>query len=607
MEKVLLFLVAAALMAPSASAQLKVSASPNVARPETREMPAPKQETAQMRTPGTPVAKALSWTYTFPAYYNRPAGMYPGSLFMDPDGSFVGIAFAPYYASKPYAPYTFEAIYNAENPSTVYEWDFNYYAGGGNHPWTTLVGKVVDYTYGYELDSVPVLNVIDGDQWHVYFLGARNGYSARVMSAPNAAAMFSDIDEGGAILVSSKTLGWKVDDFGATPMTYYGGMDPYGNNQSGYWFGKNGGTVTNAQTGVVRNMCIDGIAQAFEKPTHPYVLKRVVLDAAQIEVLGTVDLTCNIYKLADGIPPYKEDGVAVLSEEPGELIAYGRATLTPETDDLIIFTIYGEEDGLEIEYTPVIDSDILVAIDGYNGPGMENLKNFTAMIFTNFHEDEGFGELAYLKHGLYNEDDTFSGEYEWVGLNNFFVNGEMKTALSIFLDIDNPFLTFYYNQESGEYTFPEQGGVLGQVFQDDGDVEPFITSGIEFFSWVESADDGWTLTCNGGDVPDWLNIELTDGEEDGEFNYHVNAAVVAEPLPQGMHYREAVVRFGFPGAYKDYKFMQREHEYVFRYDMNGDGEVSIADLDDLLDLIIREVGDFNVTHVNALIDYILTH
>ena len=148
---------------------------------------------------------------------------------------------------------------------------------------------------------------------------------------------------------------------------------------------------------------------------------------------------------------------------------------------------------------------------------------------------------------------------------------------------------------------------MGQVFQDGEDVEPFITSGIEFFSWVESADEGWTLTCNGGEVPDWLSIELTDGGEDGEFNYHVNAAVVAKPLPQGVHYREAVVRFGFPGAYKDYKFMQRENEYVFRYDMNGDGEVSIADLDDLLDLIIREVGDFNVTHVNALIDYILTH
>lgn len=602
MEKVLLFLVAAALMAPSASAQLKVSASPNVARPETREMPAPKQETAQMRTPGAPVAKALSLTYTPEAYYNRPAGMYPGSLFMDPDGSFGGIAFAPYYASKPYAPYTFAAIYDAETPSTIYEWDFD-----GQDSWETLVGKVVDYTYGYGLYSFPILNVIDGDKWYEYILGAGDSYSASIMSAPSAAAMFSDIDEGGAILVSSKTLGWKYDDFGATPMTYYGGMDPYGTNQSGYWFGKNGGSVTNAQTGVVRNMCIDGIAQAFEKPTHPYVLKRVVLDAAQIEVLGTVDLTCKIYKLADGIPPYKEDGVAVLPEEPGELIAYGRATLTPETDDLIIFTIYGEEDGLEIECNPVIDSDILVAIDGYNGPGMENLKNFTAMIFTNFHEDEGFGELAYLKHGLYNEDDTFSGKYEWVGLNNFFVNGEMKTGLSIFLDIDNPFLTFYYNQERGEYTFPEQGGVMGQVFQDDGDVEPFITSGIEFFSWVESADDGWTLTCNGGNVPDWLSIELTDGGEDGEFNYHVNAAVVAKPLPHGVHYREAVVRFGFPGAYKDYKFMQREHEYVFRYDMNGDGEVSIADLDDLFDLIIREVGDFNVTHVNALIDYILTH
>jgi len=34
--------------------------------------------------------------------------------------------------------------------------------------------------------------------------------------------------------------------------------------------------------------------------------------------------------------------------------------------------------------------------------------------------------------------------------------------------------------------------------------------------------------------------------------------VTAEPLPAGVAYREAVVRFEFPGAYIDYKFMQGE-------------------------------------------------
>ncbi|MBQ3364666.1 MAG: hypothetical protein IJG42_12035 [Muribaculaceae bacterium] len=605
MEKVLLFLVAAALMASSAGAQPKISSSHKVAAPESRGMTAPKLETAQMRAPGTPAVKAPKKAEIHKVYYNRPAGMYPGSVVIAPDGSFDGLFYAPYFAAKPFAPYTFKAIYDG---GTQFEWDVPHMNDSSEIVWETGYGKYFTCKFGYGIYPFPVLWVKDGDNMYDYQIhGVAHGneYPAYIMSAPNAAAVFSDIDEGGAILVSSKTLTWEdVDENVAVPFSYYGGMDPYGNNPSGYWFGKNGGTVTNAQTGVVSSLCIDGIAQAFEKPSHPYLLKRVVLNAANLAVLGPVDMTCKIYKIADGIPPYEDEIVAILPEEPGELIAYGRATVTPETEELIVFTLYCVEDGLEIEYTPTIDSDILVAIDGYNDPGMENLKNFTAMIFANIHKDEGFGELAYLKHGLYNYDGTFSGDYEWVGLNNFFASGEMKTGLSIFLDIENPFLSFYYKQEDGEYTFPPEGGVMGKVFQDDC-VEPFIYSGIEFYSWVESADDGWTMTCDGGDVPDWLSIELTDGKEEGEFDYHVNAAVVAKPLPQGVHYREAVVRFGFPGAYLDYKFMQGEHEFVFRYDMNGDGEVNIADIDDLIDYIIR--GQANIGHLNALIDYILSH
>ena len=529
MKKVLL-LAAAALMVTSASAQLKVSAPQKVARPETRAIPAPKLEVAQMRTPGAPVVKGPKKVEYHDAYYNRPAGMYPGSMFMEPDGSSSGIAFAPYFATKPYVPYTFEAIYDAETPNTVYEWDFQYYAGNGLDAWETLEGKVVEYTYGYELDSVPVLNVMDGDKWYDYFLqGNYQGkkYASNIMAAPSAAAMFSDVEEGGAVLVSSKNFCWGgFQNDQDVPFTYYSGIDPYGNNESGFWFGKNGGTVTNSETGAKRTLRIDGIAQAFEKPSHPYLLKRVVLDATDIEVIDQVDMTCKIYKIDGGIPAYIPDDEVALPEEPGELIATGRATLTPETDEYIVFTIYDEEDGLEVEFTPTIEDDILVVIDGYNDEGMENLKNFSALISSDTQHDEGFGELAYLKYGLNNDDGTFSGDYVWAGLNNFFTSGAMMTGFSILLDIENPFLTFGYSIEDGEYKFPDEGGLMRKVLYDDGQ-QQLITESIEFFAWVPSVDEGWTLTCNGDDVPDWLSIELTDGEEDGEFNNEVNAKVVA--------------------------------------------------------------------------------
>ena len=79
---------------------------------------------------------------------------------------------------------------------------------------------------------------------------------------------------------------------------------------------------------------------------------------------------------------------------------------------------------------------------------------------------------------------------------------------------------------------------------------------IEFRSWTPNADDAWYVSCNDEDVPGWLNIELADEMQDDQFTGLVNAEVTADPLPTGVNYREAIVRFGYPGAYVDYKFMQ---------------------------------------------------
>ena len=607
----LLFIIAS-LIVMSASAQFKASTY-QVAAPVRHEVPAPKIEKKDMRAPGTPVAKAPKKIEHHDAYYNRPAGMFPGSLIMEPDGTSGGFVYAPYYAAKPYMPYTFKPIYDVQTANVEFEWDFQYWdPQQGEDVWETLHCFDATYVWDIGVYEMPVLWVFDGDKMIDYqicgnYMGTR--YNAHVMSAPNAAFVFSDIEEDGAILVSSKSFCWGgfANDH-IVPFSYYSGIDPYdpaGEDGSGYWFGKNGGTVT-GNDGIKRPLRINGVAQAYEKPSHPYLLKQVAVEAGVLEVLGPVDMTCKIYKL-DEIPAYIPDDVAVLPDEPGELIAYGRASLTPESDDLIIFTIYEEVDGLEVEYTPTIDEAILVVIDGYNDPGMENLRNFTAMISTDINHDEGFGELAYLKYGILDEDGNLD-HYQWSGLNNFFTSGEMMTGFSIFLNIDNPFLAFVSPYEDGEYTFPDEGGPMKKnlIVDDSG-------HSIDFLSWIESTDEGWTVSCNGDDVPDWLSITLIDGEEDGEFNYRVFADVVAEPLPAVVHYREAIVRFEFPGAYLDYKFMQGSKVfppepcfpeiniatvnyciylilndmYDDCYDVNKDDEVNIADVNALIDIIIK--------------------
>ena len=136
-------------------------------------------------------------------------------------------------------------------------------------------------------------------------------------------------------------------------MTFYSGAIPYGQNEKGYWFGKNGGFPS--VLGPTYH--IDGIAQAFEKPEHPYLLKQVVMDCGILEVVGDVDMYCKVYKI-DEIPAYVDDDYVTLPDEPGELIAKGRAHLTPstyeETSGLVSFSLFGEEDGLEFDITPSI-------------------------------------------------------------------------------------------------------------------------------------------------------------------------------------------------------------------------------------------------------------
>ena len=93
------------------------------------------------------------------------------------------------------------------------------------------------------------------------------------------------------------------------------------------------------------------------------------------------------------------------------------------------------------------------------------------------------------------------------------------------------------------------------------------------------------------------------------------------PLPAGMSGREAVVRFEFPGAYIDYTFTQGEGGGggFLKGDVNNDGEVGIADVNALINLIlggeptddmmliradVNEDGEIGIADVNYLLTLI---
>ncbi len=618
MKKILL-LAAAALMVTSVNAQaLRSHRMEAPARPNIQTyMPEAKKEVAQMRTPGTPVVKAPKKAANVDIWYDRPAGAFPASLVVE-DGAYSGLLYAPYIAVTPYTAYTFKGHALGQSDAATYEWDVQAWDMDDEEAeeakWYTVPGIDLTWSWAYETDDVPVFYCMDAEDFfmwclHGYEMGGTSDkptivaeHNSSILSVPSTMLIW-DTD----FLKSSKNFcyGGRNGDQ-RYPMTYYSGAEPYGDNEDGYWFGKNAGTG---------NYRIDGIAQAFEKPTAPYMLSQVVMDCAVLEVAEgeQVDMTCKIYKL-DGIPAYNDTAEAVLPDEPGELIAMGRATINSETEattgGLVFFTLFGEEDGLQYDITPTIDCAILVVIDGYNDPEMENLTNFSAMVSSDMDVDEGFGELAYLKFGIPDEDGNLD-HYVWAGLNNFFSSGAMKTGLTIFLSTENPYLKFYFDDENGEYEFPKEGGQFEKTFEGETFNE------IVFDSWEASADDAWYVTCNDDEVPEWLNIELEDyNNEQGAFTGIVFASVTAEPLPEGLTYRDAVVRFEFPGAYVDYTFTQGEKgPKPLRGDVNGDGSVNIADINEVIDMIlggrfasagdVNEDGAVNIGDINAIIAIIL--
>ena len=405
-----LLLCIAALTISSAYAQFNMSTvdpASRIASPREMKLDAPTS--SENKAP-----KKAKSNY---AYYNRPAGAFVGNTIIK-NGDYSAFFNSPIMIIKPFSEYTFSGVKNNMDDSWWLSWS---YFDQNTQQWSDLEhSDNLTINSGYNTSHMPYLYVFNQNDEHcsTYQLGSYDYYTGHFYEGE----MYPIYDFaqyfGSDLLLSSKTMipGGRFGDLEYGYMTPIMGATPYGNNSIGWWLGKNGEGV-------------DGIAQAFEKPEHPYILKQVVLEASHLQVSEEVEMTCKIYKLADGIPAYKDNGYVELQSIPGELIATGRATLAPQAASsdgkIIVFSLYGNN-GKEI--TPKIKDAIFIAIDGYNAPEMENLVDFTALNSMDTDADEGFGELAYVK-------EFVDGEYIWHGLNNYFSHGTLplKTGLSIYI------------------------------------------------------------------------------------------------------------------------------------------------------------------------------
>lgn len=559
MKQLFLFCLMALMLMPVNGQTMKL-ATPKHSAPLTKMMQQPQCQEMKMREPGTAVLQAPRRAGAAQVYYKRPAGAFPGFLAME-TGTHDLLGYYQFTALQiaPYVPYTYRGVATGTLGDPRFTWQVPYLNIFTNVDDVLDASGQQDVTvsYGAMFVDAPTMEVTDDLDTYTYQLSTNiNGDGIQpvgVMPWPDWGQV---VDDNIELLKSSTNFSYITDanDSESTfPFTFYSGMTPYSNNDYGYWFGKNGGN---------NGVHIDGIAQAFERPEHPYLLKEVVLYAYKLNVTSNVEMKCKIYRI-DDIPAYNDTSSVVLPEQPGELIAMGSAQLTAGAGDdlvgnLVVFTPYTPVDGdwsLPDPSPLTIDDAIMVVIDGYNDPEMSALTEFSALVGKETHLDDGYGERAYLKVGRDDDQGNFDGTYQWCGLNNFFRSGEMKTGLSIFLNTELPFLDNSDTSDNGEFTFPASGGVMTHTVTDDNG-ETVTLDGIRFISWQPYNGGEWSITCDGEEPPTWLDFEFTDGSTDGEFDYLVNAKVTAQPLEAGTDYREATVRFAIPGTYMDYKFIQ---------------------------------------------------
>lgn len=544
MKKTLLILFSL-FMATHLGAQLMHPSLSSLVDPVPREMTLGDAARGGSVRATTPVRSG-----EYKPFYRRPAGAFHSMMvtkngvggYYLVDGQVFGHSVVFF---KPHSDYTFDwttggDAFLANSMFTVFhhEDSVGYSNSGG-----------VKVRYDLSEQPMPALYVGTGGfstSWARYQMRDiidGNVMPARAVAQPYFSALDPDKYAGVELLLSSKTMTLGGRDGNVEYLfASYSGAEPYGDNSQGWWFGKNNHTA-------------DGIAQAFEKPEHPYLLSKVAifLNDYDLKVNKPVEVNCKVYRMSE-IPEYRDDSQVYLTDEIGELVATGYATLSQQTatvnQGLLTFDLYeGDGEGRRA-FTPTVDYPILVVFEGYND--IDDIVDFTAFVSNDDQVDEGYGELAYIKLKYLNEDgDAF---YGWTGLNRLFgVNTIMMTGLSIFIIAEHPYIANRYREDDGQYAFDAQGGLMTQQIVTDS--ATYTTRSIEFLTSQPSFDK-WDITWNGiAPLPSWLNISLELSDVVGG-DCVVTASVTAEPLPSGMTYREATVRFAIPGDYEYYKFIQ---------------------------------------------------
>ena len=528
MKKSLLLIAAAAVaVSASASFQKKSDAAKNQVIDSKCAPFEFTVESAQMATPAQrEAAKKVAKNATVKAWYNRPAGSFYRSVL--PTG---GAFYSPAIMNPSWRPVTWP---NASEGADSYSWSYEKY-NSEIKDFATYTSSEADLTDSWIWESAyaPTLKATSGGATSTYQLFANyydtdtketKPYEGFAYFCPDPRAQFeeSNLD----CYVSPKL--WAAGVREQSPalrqgggMSYLTGAKDADGGKEGCWFGKNYGGW-------------NAMGLYVEKPAISYALRGLHVYYMAEGITGETPLTADVYAATKN----EKDSVIL-----GDLLYTAKGTLAADAAErgFIDMPFFAEEDGLEYEVVADINQPIMIVLHGY--------ENAQASLFTMFVTkdwcDEGYGQHGYMM----SVDDKGTPLIN-VGLHEFFDAPLGITAPSIFLDVEWPMMEWNYTFEDGAYNFPVEGGKLVKT-----PAEGYTFDYISVFSTKSSEE--WTVTTvDGQDVPEWLTLEIADVVENDEFTNEVQIKATAAPLPEGVSYREAKVKFSVPGASLVYNFSQ---------------------------------------------------
>ena len=530
MKKSLLLIAAAVAVSASASFQKKSDAVKNQVIDSKCAPFEFTVESAQMATPAQrEAAKKVAKNATVKAWYNRPAGSFYRSV------STGGAFYNPAIMSPSWRPVTWP---NASEGADSYSWSYEKY-NSEIKDFATCTSSEADLTDSWIWESAyaPTLTATSGGATDTYQLfanfyndktGETKSYQGVAYFCPDPRAEFEESNLDCYVSPKLWAAGVREQSPGLRQgggMSYITGAKDADGGKEGCWFGTNHGGW-------------NAMGLYVEKPAISYALRGLHVYYMAEGITGETPLTADVYAAT------KNEADSVIL---GDLLYTAKGTLAADAAErgFIDMPFFAEEDGLEYEVVADINQPIMIVLHGYENA---QASTFTMFITKDWCE-AGYGQHGYMM--VVDDQGTPLNKPGIINLDGFFKGLSLgTTAPSIFLDVEWPMMEWTYPFEDGAYNFPVEGGKLVKT-----PAEGYTFDYISVFSTKSS--ELWTvLTEDDQDVPEWLTLEIADVVENDEFTNEVQIKATAAPLPEGVSYREAKVKFSVPGASLVYNFSQ---------------------------------------------------